>query len=275
MPVATLTSTLGESLSLLALVVGPLILFTWLIHILEGLTQRRLASRFGWHSVMWTGWLGTPVHELSHALMCVVFRHQIIDMALFKPDRVNRRLGYVVHSYERGNWYQEIGNFFIGIAPLLGGTAALLLLLLLFYPDTGQQSLFQTNPDLPFWNRVAEALSGLFAGLFQAHNLLTIRLWLFLYLVVCVGSHMGPSGDDYRGALIGGLLVVGLLVLASMLVSLMGPDSADLTQTYGDWLVPVVTVLLGVLLLCGLATALVYLITDLGQGWKRRHFGPG
>ncbi|MGO0916500.1 hypothetical protein ACTPEM_26060, partial [Clostridioides difficile] len=31
-------------------------------------------------------------------------------------------LGYVSHSYKKDNLYQSIGNFFIGIAPIIGGT---------------------------------------------------------------------------------------------------------------------------------------------------------
>ena len=259
---SSVVETLAHSLFLLALVIGPLVLFTWIIHWLEAATQRRLSSRFGWNSVLWTGWLGTPVHELSHALMCLVFQHKIEDMALFQPDRANGRLGYVVHSYQRGNWYQEIGNFFIGIAPLLGGTAALLALLMVFFPETGQQSLFGTDPELPFWSRVSQAMSGLFSGLFQPANLLTPKLWLFIYLVICIGSHMGPSADDYRGALKGGVLLAILLVATSLLVSLVGPDTADLNRTFGSLLVPVVAVLLSVVVLCGLATLAVYLLTD-------------
>lgn len=269
MPAATISGTLAQGLTLLAIIVGPLILFTWLIHLLEGLTQRRLSSRFGWKSVLWTGWLGTPIHELSHALMCLVFRHQIVDIALFEPDRANGRLGYVVHSYERGNWYQEIGNFFIGIAPLVGGTAALFGLLMVFYPETGQQSLFNTDPELNFWAQVGQALSGLFSGLFQAGNLLTLRLWIFLYLVICIGSHMGPSGDDYRGGLKGGVLVAAGLLVASVVVTRLGTISTDWLTACQAFLVPIVTVLLSVLLLCGLATCLVYLLTDVVD-WVRR-----
>lgn len=269
MPIATISNTLGQAFWLLAIVAGPLVLFTWLIHFLEDLTQRRLASRFGWKSVLWTGWLGTPVHELSHALMCVVFRHQIVDMALFKPDPVNRRLGYVVHSYERGNWYQEIGNFFIGVAPLLGGTTVLLGLLMLFYPETGQQSLFQTDPQLSFWTQVSHAVSGLFSGLFQARNLFSVKLWLFLYLVICVGSHMGPSAEDYRAALWGGVLMALVLVAISLLVALVVPDSSELMPAILAFLVPVMTVLISVLLLCGLASAMVFLVTELYDTWRR------
>jgi hypothetical protein len=41
------------------------------------------------------GWIGTPVHELGHALFCVLFGHTIQDMKLFKPDKADGTLGYI------------------------------------------------------------------------------------------------------------------------------------------------------------------------------------
>ena len=45
-------------------------------------------------------WLGTPLHELGHALFCLIFRHKIEDIKFFKPDKVNGTLGYVYHTLE-------------------------------------------------------------------------------------------------------------------------------------------------------------------------------
>ena len=98
------------------------------IHWFEQIIQRRLSTRFGWNSVLWTGWLGTPIHESSHLLMCPVFRHRIDEVAFFEPDRKSGRLGYVRHSFHQGNWFEEMGNLFIGIAPLMGGSLVLLIL---------------------------------------------------------------------------------------------------------------------------------------------------
>ena len=81
-----------NALQLLLMLAIPLLVFAWIIHQIERLTQRRLAERFGWRSIMWTGWLGTPIHELSHAIMCLAFRHRIDEMALFEPDEDAGRL---------------------------------------------------------------------------------------------------------------------------------------------------------------------------------------
>ncbi|MHC4779857.1 MAG: hypothetical protein ACYTFG_14880, partial [Planctomycetota bacterium] len=112
----------------------PFILVGLVLHGLERLVQRSLARHFGWGSILWTGWLGTPIHELSHAALCLLFGHRIEEMALFKPDKETGRMGYVNHSWNPGNPYAVAGNFFIGIAPLAGGAVVLFFFLWLFFP---------------------------------------------------------------------------------------------------------------------------------------------
>jgi hypothetical protein len=103
----------------------------------------------------------------------------------------------------------------------------------------------------------------LFSGLFQLGNLATIRLWLFLYLVVCVGSHMAPSRDDYRGALKGGLLFAALLLATAIVAALFGHGPAEVALHGRAILVPLVTIMLATTVLVALGTAAVWLLTDI------------
>ena len=257
-------SIFTESLKLLLILLAPFVAFTLVIHFLERLTQRRLAERFGWHSILWTGWLGTPIHELSHAFMCRVFQHRIDDMALFEPDRESGRLGYVRHSFKTGNWFQELGNFFIGIAPLLGGSIVLAVLLWVFYPASIQTAMASAEQDvsgdvlLQTWAVVSE-LSG---NILTLSNVGTLRFWTFIYLVLCVGSHMAPSWSDYQGALRGLILVGAILLAGVFLLALAGTDSQNMIDGMIGVLGPLFAVLGLTVLLCGIAALIVYALTS-------------
>ncbi len=61
---------------------------------------------------------GTVLHELSHAIMCVIFRHKIEKIVLFTLKDQKAR-GYVNHQYNPRSMYQCLGCFMIATAPWL------------------------------------------------------------------------------------------------------------------------------------------------------------
>ena len=285
-------TTILNALQLLVIVTTPFVLFTLIIHRLERFTQHRLATRFGWKSILWTGWLGTPIHELSHVAMCLVFRHRIDDVALFEPDLESGRLGYVRHSFTKSNWFERVGNVFIGLAPLAGGAVALTALLLMFYPGAVETAVAQqkvqlsqqtiaTEPANPFpitgpspsqsmaasvtkfFEATAAATGTLFQQIFDAKNLQTKRFWCFLYLTLCVGSHMAPSGSDYHGARHGVILLSGIVGGIVLLVSILGFDSVTVSVSVLKFISPVLAVMMLAIILCVIAAAIVYLMTML------------
>src|SRR4030042_644737 len=62
-------------------------IFGLLIHFISQLTFKSLSHAFGRWGTYFVAWLGTPVHELGHALFCIIFGHKIEDIQFFKPDK--------------------------------------------------------------------------------------------------------------------------------------------------------------------------------------------
>ena len=261
--------TISQTFWLLLVLVVPFVVFAILIHFLERLIQVRLASRFGWKSVLWTGWLGTPIHELSHWVMCKVFRHRVLEMELFEPDKRSGRLGFVRHSWNTGNRFEEVGNFFIGLAPLVGGSLALAGLLWFFYPDAVvnmiSSSRGSSDPNVlespSFVSMIFASVGSLLRDLLSPKHLVSWRFWLFTYLVLCVGSHMAPSRSDYDGASRGVFLVTATVIGCLLLVSLMGFETDRVVARMLRFLSPVYGLQVIAIVICAFATVVVHLLT--------------
>ena len=225
-----------------------------------------------------TGLIGTPIHELSHALMCLVFGHTIQDIVLFQVDSDSGTLGYVSHSYRKNNVWHLIGNYFIGVAPIACGAVFLLLGIKLLLPETYVSvsaeldafSIYIGGGASWGWiSRMGELIVGILSVLFS-EALTSYKWWIFIVLAMCVALHMNLSGADIKGAL-PALPIVALAVTAVNLI--LGFISASL---YADFLTAINKAggyLMGVLLLSVtlslIYVALAYFIKLIAIGLKR------
>ena len=216
-------TTLRQALTIL----GPVAFLALLLHALEKLLSARLVTRLGWRGVLVTGWLGVPVHELSHVVACWIFGHRVERVQLFAPDRTTGRLGSVQHAWQRRNPYQQVGRFFIGIAPLLGGAAALWGLTAWLAPVDLAFPRLAPGADLfQVMGVIGDQVGALFGALTQPGALASGRTWLWLYLCLCVGAHLAPSGSDLKGGLPGFVLLVVLVFLTNLVVTWTRGDPA-------------------------------------------------
>jgi hypothetical protein len=203
-----LLSTLAQLVALF----GGVALFGIAIHAVSQLTFGSVERSFGSKGAYFLAGLGTPVHELGHALFCVIFFHRIDKIEFFKPDPVTGTLGYVAHRWTKSNVWQVLGNFFIGIGPLILGCAILFGLFYLLIPGAP-----------PAWNSIREAsgeagadyfsaaslnllgnsVLSILSVIFTADNLAGWRFWVFFYLSLCVASNMRLSVADMKGSLLG------------------------------------------------------------------------
>ncbi len=155
-----------------------------------------------------TGLIGTPIHELSHALMCLLFGHRIVEMRLFQIDKQSGTLGYVSHSYRKSNLYHVLGNYFIGVAPLLVGTGFLYVMMLWLLPDAAARFGAYLS-DFANWQSMGylpDQLAGVGAVFVSFLRVLIAavaswQFWVFAILSLCIAIHMTLSWADIKGSL--------------------------------------------------------------------------
>lgn len=220
-----------RSLAAFLSTVGVLTLFGLLMGLIEGVSTRYLYQLLGWGGIVLTGFIGTPVHELCHWLMCKVFTLPVAEVALFRPvaGRTDGVLGYVNYSYNPSSLWQRLGCFFVGIAPMLLGTVVLLVLVRLLLPEAfaavkvraGAAARQGSGPVA-----VAGAVcAGFFAGLGQLRRWGILRGIVCLYLLLSISTHMTLSPADLRGASAGLVAVAALCICYALVSMLLGADA--------------------------------------------------
>lgn len=171
-----------------------------------------------------TGIIGTPIHELSHALFCLIFFHKINEIKLFQIDEKTGVLGYVSHSYNKRNIYHQIGNYFIGVAPIICGTLLLYLLLYLLVPNIYQDFSMQLSKvglileggDYALLPSEFFKTLGIFMKSFFIGSWGNFKWWIYLVICFCIALHMNLSGADIKGSLIAIPILVILLFLINL-----------------------------------------------------------
>lgn len=168
-------------------------------------------SRF---AVYATGLIGTPIHEISHALMCLLFGHKIVGIKFFQIDEESGVLGYVHHTYNPRNPYAVLGNYFIGVAPILAGCAILNFTLYYCLPRTYVSLivLSRASDGEPLYRSIGGVLSTMFS---EVGNW---KFWVALVANLCIALHMNLSAADIKGSLSALPLLALLLVLVNVIL---------------------------------------------------------
>ena len=198
-----------------------------------------------------TGFIGTPVHECSHALMCLIFGHKITDMKLFQIGAEDGTLGYVEHSYNPRNLYHRIGTFFIGVAPVT--VISFLLYLLSNWLTPG---MVDDLMSVSFRGTFFGAIGDIFVIL--GSNAITWQFWVYLVLAVFLSLHMTLSGADIKNSLMGMLFLMLPLLAVDIVLGILNTNwLASFTEGVWNvaWLV-IPQLIFGVVI-----TAIVYLLS--------------
>ncbi|WP_459500800.1 hypothetical protein [Bacillus sp. C1] len=212
--------------------IGIMIVIGFILGYLESLTRTYWMRAFGRKGFLLSAWIGVPIHELGHAVMCILFRHQITGVQLFPTHTTDGYLGYVRHQYNQRSIYQRIGNFFIGIAPIFSGMATLLFLMYYFVPQS--YSVFihalETNTQTASINidMVQNILLSsllILKSLFTISNLSTPSFWIFLFIAICISAHIALSKPDIEGSVDGIITIFIFLFLFNIVARLFHYDS--------------------------------------------------
>lgn len=174
------------------------------MHYCTDTLRNRISLKVGSHFFIYFTCVGTVVHELSHALMCIIFNHKINKISLFSPQ-ADGVLGFVEHSYNRQNLYQRIGCFFIGVAPLVGGIVSIYFLSILLLPENICYKFSQGyNPFL------------IFELICDPSFYLNIKSYIWLYLMFSIMLHTTLSPADLEGSKVGLISLIVVLLIVSL-----------------------------------------------------------
>ena len=202
-------------------------IFGLLIHFISQLTFKSLERSFGSRGVYFVAWLGTPIHEMGHALFCIILLHRIVDIKFFKPDPLTGTLGYVSHTWNKANPWAVLGNFFIGIGPVLLGCAVLFATFYFLIPDSSRvwdsiifkvNEIGESNSIGSNWAAFQGSSLALVKLIFTIPNLTGWQFWVFVYLSICVASNIRLSPSDIKGSLSG----MGCIILIFLLINFLG-----------------------------------------------------
>lgn len=164
-----------------------------------------------------TGFIGTPIHELSHAAMCIVFGHKINEIKLFQIGSEDGTLGYVTHSSNPRNLYHRIGQYFIGVAPIFVGSVVLYFAMMYFLPETHNEinltflKLKASGGTFAWFEKFGDAFVGVMQSILSEFPT-SILGWVFIILSMCIALHMNLSHADLKGA-IGAVPLLAIVLL--------------------------------------------------------------
>jgi hypothetical protein len=221
-----LLDVLLATLMHLAILLAPILVLGLIMHVISQQIEKLTVGIIGMHGYLYLfGWLGTAVHELGHLIFALIFGHHVSNVKLFSFNASNPEMGYVKHSFNKKNIYQNLGNFFIGIGPiLLGGSALFIIGYFIF--DIKFNTLTDSNLKI-INSSVTQGVRDVFFSLYDAlmYTLKSILqnegiVWwkyvLFFYLLFAIGSSISLSKSDIKGSFSGLLLLIGLILLFNL-----------------------------------------------------------
>lgn len=214
----------------------------------------KLLGHNGAQAVLVTSIVGTPIHELGHAAMCLLFGHEIEELVLWQGDSGDYRLGYVRHTYDPDNLYQRFGNLFIGAGPIFSGMAVLSLLLWLVFPHTWSSYIASVGFLAEHHGSVPEFVS---VGMDMIFHMIaefgsgTGSVWvriLAVLVMLSVSLHISLSPEDMKLCVHAIPLYLMLTLLIAVVTTVIGKAATGLVlaalETYSAFMMAMFTLVM-------------------------------
>jgi hypothetical protein len=224
------------------------------------------------------GWFGTFFHESAHAIACLIFRHKIKEIKFFSFDPEVDTLGYVNHSYNPKSFYQELGNFFIGIAPVISGIFLIYISMFIFL-DINVANSTHIFTDITMiiehsfsFDAIGKVITDFkdFFALIYSKRQLGIPFYIFLYITFSISSGMNLSGTDIKSAWVGGALLLILMFIVNIATYISFKDAAFIYTYLTPYMVTFCTVMMYVLLVNIALIIILFPIGVLAEIFKKK-----
>ncbi len=209
-----------------------IIITAYLIGLMNDLFIKN-TGKFGVRLHRITAVIGTPIHELGHLTMNIVFLHKVDEYKLLQFNSSDGQLGYVKYSYNPKSVYQQIGNFFTALGPIICGGFVLYVLMYFLVNDQYNMVIDETNNIFNQYSglslsNIFEVLSSytaeIFKIFFSIDFILSPNFFIFTILSFSVAFHMNLSNADIKNGLKGGSFFLLIILIFGVLVSLVSTD---------------------------------------------------
>ncbi len=185
---------------------------------------------------------GIIVHELSHALGCLITGAKIKQIKI-----LSSKGSYVSHLKPK---VPLIGNFVISFAPIIGGIGTLIL------------SFWALGYSLPLINLSTEPFFDSFfsiigtAGVFSLSQYGSWQFWVLIYVALSVVICLVPSKQDFKNS----FLSTAFLFVLLFILLYLGIFSEQILDFLNNYLVGILGIGIFFGLLAILATIPIYFI---------------
>jgi hypothetical protein len=210
-----------------AILLGPLLILSLLLHFVSHWFRNSLYWLIGdrLYFILFEK-LSIILHEFGHAMFCFIFRHRVYHIDL------SRENAHVGRKYSPDNAYQLVGEFFVGLGPILLATSILYLSAYLMFRETILVPFINLEIsylDFESFKSIRGFLSvsmttffSVLKDFFALKNWIDWKFYLFLYVLIVAGNSMSLSLDDIRIFFLGFSVVIVFFLISSIIFQFTG-----------------------------------------------------